>query len=91
MSIVLNTSRESRHPEKHPVRFLQALPDDLRFFWIERRMDVKEVAMKRVVTKLALLFVSMSALATPALAIGTWPTPELPAYHLHLLLPFLLW
>jgi hypothetical protein len=33
--------------------------------------------MKRFVSTLVLLFVLMTA-AGPALAIGTWPTPELP-------------
>jgi hypothetical protein len=47
--------------------------------------------MKRFVTKLTLLFAMMTALATPALAIGTWPTPESPAVYLHPLLRLLLW
>jgi hypothetical protein len=40
---------------------------------------VKEVAMKRFVSCLAVVFILMTALAAPALAIGTWPTPESPA------------
>jgi hypothetical protein len=40
---------------------------------------VKEVAMKRFVSSLAVLFILMTTLAAPALAIGTWPTPESPA------------
>jgi hypothetical protein len=37
--------------------------------------------MKRFVSTLAVLFILVSALAGPASAIGTWPTPEKPAYE----------
>jgi hypothetical protein len=41
-------------------------------------VGVKEDVMKRCVSTLVVLFVLTVALATPALAIGTWPTPESP-------------